>query len=69
MASCPDDFPFGIMDVVELLQVRVRRRSPEGIYADCPFCADRKGRFSRVTSRTTVLVSALITSWEIRPSI
>ncbi len=44
MASCSDDFPFGIMDVVELLQIRVRRRSPDGVYVDCPLCADRKGR-------------------------
>jgi len=44
MASCSGDFPFGIMDVVELLQIRVRRRSPQGVYVDCPFCNDRRGK-------------------------
>ncbi len=44
MASCSDDFPFGIMDVVELLQIRVRRRSPEGVYVDCPMCNDHRGK-------------------------
>lgn len=44
MASCSGDFPFGIMDVVELLQIKVRRRSPNGVYADCPFCNDRRGK-------------------------
>ena len=44
MASYSGDFPFGIMDVVELLQIRVRRRSPQGVYVDCPFCNDRRGK-------------------------
>ena len=44
MASYSGDFPFGIMDVVELLQIRVRRRSPNGVYVDCPFCHDRRGK-------------------------
>jgi len=44
MASYSGDFPFGIMDVVELLQIRVRRRSPNGVYVDCPFCNDRRGK-------------------------
>lgn len=44
MASYSGDFPFGIMDVVELLQIKVRRRSPNGVYADCPFCNDRRGK-------------------------
>ncbi len=44
MASYSDDFPFGIMDVVELLQIRVRRRSPQGVYTDCPICNDRRGK-------------------------
>ncbi len=44
MASYSDEFPFGIMDVVELLQIRVRRRSPQGVYTDCPLCNDRRGK-------------------------
>ncbi len=44
MASHSEEFPFGILDVVELLQLRVRRRSPEGVYTDCPICGDRRGK-------------------------
>lgn len=44
MASYSGDFPFGIMDVLELLQIKIRRRSPHGVYADCPFCNDRRGK-------------------------
>lgn len=38
------DFPFGIMDVVELLHLRIRRPSPQGVYVDCPICNDRRGK-------------------------
>ena len=41
-----DDFPFGIMDVVELLQIRVRRRLPDNAYVDCPICGDRRGKMN-----------------------
>ena len=41
-----DDFPFGIMDVVELLQIRVRRRLPDSVYTDCPICGDRRGKMN-----------------------
>lgn len=46
MASYSSDFPFGIMDVVELLQVRVRRRLPDSVYTDCPICHDRRGKMN-----------------------
>lgn len=46
MASGSDDFPFGIMDIVELLQLRVRRRLPDNVYTDCPICGDRRGKMN-----------------------
>ena len=38
------DFPFGIMDVIELLHLRIRRPSAKGVYVDCPFCNDKRGK-------------------------
>lgn len=42
----PQEFPFGIRDVAELLQLRVRRRQPDSMYTDCPFCGDRRGKMN-----------------------
>lgn len=44
MATKASDFPFTIMDVVELLRLHVRRRSPDYIYADCPLCGSQRGK-------------------------
>lgn len=38
------DMPFDIMDVAGLLQIRIRRPSGRGYYADCPFCGDKRGK-------------------------
>lgn len=38
------DFPFGIMDIVELLHLKIRRPSPKGVYVDCPICNDKRGK-------------------------
>ncbi len=46
MASNPQDFPFGIMDVVELLHLKIRRRQAGSVYVDCPFCGDRRGKMN-----------------------
>lgn len=46
MASHSQDFPFGIMDVVELLHLRVRRRQANSVYVDCPFCNDHRGKMN-----------------------
>lgn len=46
MASFSQDFPFGIMDVVELLHLRIRRRQADSAYTDCPFCGDRRGKMN-----------------------
>ncbi len=42
----PQGFPFGIRDVAELLRLRVRRRQPDSMYTDCPFCGDRRGKMN-----------------------
>ncbi len=46
MDSYPQEFPFGIRDVVELLHLKVRRRQADSIYTDCPFCGDRRGKMN-----------------------
>ena len=38
------DFPFNIMDVADLLHLKVRRPSPKGVYVDCPVCNDKRGK-------------------------
>ncbi len=42
--GCSPDFPFGIEDVAELLHLRVRRHCTDGVYTDCPFCGDDRGK-------------------------
>lgn len=42
----PQDFPFGIMDVAELLHLRIRRRQANSVYVDCPFCGDKRGKMN-----------------------
>lgn len=46
MDSHPQEFPFGIMTVVELLHLNVRRRLADSVYVDCPFCGDRRGKMN-----------------------
>lgn len=46
MASGPQDFPFDIMDVVELLHLKIRRRQANSVYVDCPFCGDKRGKMN-----------------------
>ncbi len=46
MDSHPQEFPFGIMDVVELLHLNVRRRQYDSVYTDCPFCGDQRGKMN-----------------------
>lgn len=42
--SGAQDFPFGIEDVTELLHLKIRRRCSDGVYVDCPFCGEGRGR-------------------------
>lgn len=44
--SYSQDFPFGIMDVVELLHLKIRRRGGNSVYVDCPFCDDYRGKMN-----------------------
>lgn len=46
MDSYPQDFPFGVLDVVELLHLKRRRPGPNSIYVDCPFCGDHRGKMN-----------------------
>ena len=46
MASCPQDFPFGILDIVELLHLKIRRRQANSIYVDCQICGDKRGKLN-----------------------
>ena len=46
MSSASQDFPFGIMDVAELLHLRIRRPQTNSVYADCPFCGDLRGKMN-----------------------
>ncbi len=39
-------FPFGIMDIVKLLKLNVRRTLADSIYVDCPFCGDTRGKMN-----------------------
>ena len=38
------DFPFCIEDVVHLLGLNIRRPCGDGVYTDCPFCGDNRGK-------------------------
>ncbi len=38
------DFPFGIEYVAQLLNLRTRRPCTNGVYTDCPFCGDKRGK-------------------------
>lgn len=46
MIGSLQDFPFGIMDVASLLRLNIRRRLPNSVYADCPFCGDKRGKMN-----------------------
>ncbi len=38
------DFPFDIEDVVHLLNLHIRRQCCDGVYTNCPFCGDSRGK-------------------------
>lgn len=46
MDSYSGDFPFTIVDIVNLLHLRVRRKQANSVYVDCPFCGDLRGRMN-----------------------
>ena len=38
------DFPFDIEQVASLLPIKIRRPVANGVYTDCPFCGDDRGK-------------------------
>lgn len=46
MDTAPSDFPFDLLDVAQLLHLNIRRRQAESVYADCPFCGDKRGKLN-----------------------
>ena len=42
----PQEFPFNIMDVAELLHLHIWRRQADSVYADCPICGDKRGKMN-----------------------
>ena len=42
--SRSSDFPFDIEYIVEILGLNIRRQSYDGVYVDCPFCRDSRGK-------------------------
>ena len=47
------DFPFGIMEVARILDIRIKRKGAKSVYADCPFCGDKRGKFNFNLSKDT----------------
>ncbi len=47
------DFPFDIEYISNLIGLRVRRRCSDGVYTDCPFCGDNRGKL-KVNYQTNV---------------
>ena len=46
MSEYQYDFPFDIMDVAEILSLRIKRPGRKSRYADCPFCGDTRGKLN-----------------------
>ena len=63
MGSYPDEFPFNIMDVVELLHLRVRRQQSNSVYVDCPFCGDRREKNECQFRQKCVALQLLRRAW------
>lgn len=40
------DYPFTILDIAGILNLKVRRRQPTNIDVDCPFCGHKKGKMN-----------------------
>ena len=40
------EYPFSILDITDLLQLKVRRRQPTNMDVDCPFCGHKKGKMN-----------------------
>ena len=40
------EYPFTILDIAELLQLKIRRKQPTNMDVDCPFCGHKKGKMN-----------------------
>ena len=40
------NFPFTIMDVAMLLNLKIKRKSGNSVYTDCPLCEDKRGKMN-----------------------
>jgi len=45
MEDYSHNLPFGILDVANLLGLNIRKEQAHGVYTDCPFCGDARGKF------------------------
>lgn len=39
-------YPFTILDIAGILNLKIRRRQPTNIDVDCPFCGHKKGKMN-----------------------
>ena len=46
MSNYQYDLPFDIMDIANILNLRIRRPGRKSVYADCPFCGDTRGKLN-----------------------
>lgn len=57
------DYPFTILDVAGILNLKVRRRQPTNMDVDCPFCGHKKGKmnlnFARMYSAAIIAEKAV----------
>lgn len=46
MSAYNYDLPFDIMDVANILNIRVKRPGTRSVYTDCPICGDKRGKMN-----------------------
>ena len=46
MSNYHYDLPFDIMDVAQILNIRIKRPGRKSVYADCPLCGDTRGKLN-----------------------
>ena len=40
------DLPFDIMDIAQILNLRIKRKGARSVYTDCPLCGDKRGKMN-----------------------
>ena len=46
MSDYQYDLPFDIMDVAQILNIRIKRPGRKSVYTDCPLCGDTRGKMN-----------------------